>query len=184
MIGSPTNIRWSYSDAKALEEAVATALNISHGLQVTTVRFFNTVGPKQTGMYGMVLPRFVQSALQNSPIEVHGVGEQSRVFCHVTDAVAAVVALLENQDSIGEVFNVGGAGEISIKDLAKLCIKITDSQSEIRFVPYSSVYPVGFEDMQRRVPNTEKIFQLTGWVPKFNIQAIVKDVVNYFQKSD
>lgn len=178
IIGAPTNIRWSYSDAKAIEEALATSLFHTQNLRVTTVRFFNTVGPKQSGMYGMVLPRFIESALGNREIVVYGDGNQSRVFCHVNDAVNAVELLLENDQSVGEVYNVGGVGEISINDLAKLCIKMTGSESEIKHIPYEVAYPIGFEDMFRRVPDTKKIKALTGWESKIEIEEIIQDIVN------
>ena len=179
VIGSPQNIRWSYSDAKAIEEAMARALNIYEGLPVTTVRFFNTVGPRQTGRYGMVLPRFVRSAIKNEDLLVHGNGNQSRVFCHVSDAVRAVDKLVKLDSSIGEVFNVGGKSEITILELAELIIKKTNSKSKIALVPYGDVYPIGFEDMQRRVPNTEKIRLATSWVPEKDLEFIINDVVEY-----
>ena len=151
VVGAPQKIRWTYSDAKALEEAIAHSLFLERGLQVTTVRFFNTVGPRQTGRYGMVIPRFVKSALENKNLEVYGDGTQSRVFCHVNDAVMATTALLKNEKSVGEVFNIGGVGEISIKDLANSIILQTNSNSKIDFVPYEIAYTRGFEDMARRV---------------------------------
>ena len=180
VIGSPQNIRWSYSDAKAIEEATASALNKSEGLKVTTVRFFNTVGPRQTGQYGMVVPRFVQSALANEEIQVYGDGNQTRVFCHVSDAIAAVVKLAETDSSIGEVYNVGGVGEISINNLAKKIVSTTKSVSNIRHIPYDQAYPAGFEDMQRRVPDTSKIESAIGWKPLMTLEDIIQDVSNYF----
>ena len=176
VIGTPQNIRWSYSDAKAIEEAIARSLFLEKQLPVTTVRFFNTVGPRQTGKYGMVVPRFVQSALSNKPLVVHGDGTQSRVFCHVNDAINGVLRLLSHQESIGEVFNIGGEGEISINELAAKVISITKSKSEITHIPYIDAYPIGFEDMQRRVPDTTKIRNLTGWKPTFDIGSIIKSV--------
>ena len=178
VIGAPQNIRWSYSDAKAIEEAMARSLFLTTQLPVTTVRFFNTVGPRQTGKYGMVVPRFVQAALQNKDLVVHGDGTQSRVFCHVEDAIAGLLELLEHKESIGEVFNIGGEGEISINDLAKEIIAVTNSSSKIVHIPYVEAYPEGFEDMQRRVPNTSKIRNLTGWEPKNNLEEIIKSVVS------
>jgi UDP-glucose 4-epimerase len=178
VIGAPQNIRWSYSDAKAIEEAMARSLFLTTQLPVTTVRFFNTVGPRQTGKYGMVVPRFVQAALQNKDLVVHGDGTQSRVFCHVEDAIAGLLELLEYKESIGEVFNIGGEGEISINDLAKEIIAVTNSSSKIVHIPYVEAYPEGFEDMQRRVPNTGKIRNLTGWEPKNNLEEIIKSVVS------
>ena len=181
VIGSPQNIRWSYSDAKAIEEATATALNKSQGLKVTTVRFFNTVGPRQTGQYGMVVPRFVKSALANEEIQVYGDGNQTRVFCHVNDAIAAVVNLAETDLSIGEVYNVGGVGEISINNLAEKIISTTESASNIRHISYDQAYPSGFEDMQRRVPDTSKIQSAIGWKPQMSLEDIILDVSNYFK---
>jgi UDP-glucose 4-epimerase len=181
VIGSPQNIRWSYSDAKAIEEATATALNKSQGLKVTTVRFFNTVGPRQTGQYGMVVPRFVQSALANEEIQVYGDGNQTRVFCHVNDAIAAVVKLAETDSTISEVYNVGGVGEISINNLAEKIISTTKSASNIRHIPYDQAYPSGFEDMQRRVPDTSKIQSAIGWKPQMSLEDIIQDVSNYFK---
>ncbi|CAN2246185.1 WcaG Nucleoside-diphosphate-sugar epimerases [actinobacterium SCGC AAA044-D11] len=181
VIGSPQNIRWSYSDAKAIEEAMARSLNIYEGLPVTTIRFFNTVGPRQTGKYGMVLPRFVKSALGNEDICVYGDGMQSRVFCHVSDAISAVKELINFESSVGEVFNVGGETEITIVDLAEFIIKETNSKSKIVFLPYESVYPIGFEDMQRRVPNTEKIRFATSWAPEKDLKFIINDVTKYLK---
>ena len=177
VIGNPQNIRWSYSDAKAIEESMARALNIQQGLPVTTVRFFNTVGPRQTGQYGMVLPKLAQSALKGEDLLVHGDGTQSRVFCHVVDAISAVIALVQTDKTIGEVYNVGGVGETSINELANKIISQSNSSSKIRHVPYSDVYPVGFEDMQRRVPNTDKIRNEIGWASKKSLAEIIEDVI-------
>lgn len=176
VVGAPQNWRWTYSDAKALEEAVATIMHKEKGLPVTTLRFFNTVGPRQTGAYGMVLPRFVKAAKENQPLIVHGDGSQSRVFGHVSDAVEAVFSLIENEKSIGEVFNIGGQGEITIKELAEKVIAQTNSKSEIKYIPYKEAYGAGFEDMQRRVPNIEKIKALSGWVPKRDLTQIISDI--------
>jgi UDP-glucose 4-epimerase len=178
VIGSPQKLRWSYSDAKALEEATAYSLNITHGLAVTTVRFFNTVGPRQTGMYGMVIPRFVKAALENEPLKIFGNGLQSRVFCHVFDTVKAVLLLSTNDKTIGEVFNIGGKGEINILDLAKTIIQQLNSNSKIVFVDYKDAYPIGFEDMDRRVPDVTKVKLATGWTPKLNLNSIIEDVAN------
>lgn len=176
VIGTPQNIRWSYSDAKAIEEAIARSLFLEKGLPVTTVRFFNTVGPRQTGKYGMVVPRFVNSAIKNEDLIVHGDGTQSRVFCHVSDAVSGLISLLNTEKSIGDVFNIGGVGEISINALAEKVISITGSNSKIIHIPYDQAYPVGFEDMQRRVPNTKKIETLTGWKPEYSIDEIILSI--------
>ena len=177
VVGNPQNFRWTYSDAKALEEASARVLYLSHNLPVTTLRFFNTVGPRQTGKYGMVLPRFIESALAGESIKVHGDGKQSRVFCHVLDVIDAVSRVIDNEETLGEVYNVGGEGEISILNLAKKVKDLTKSSSPIEFVPYRDAYPEGFEDIERRVPDTKKIRSLTGWEPKLGIDQIILDIV-------
>jgi len=176
VVGTPQKLRWTYSDAKALEEATAYSLFITKQLKVTTIRFFNTVGPRQTGKYGMVIPRFVQAAVENKPINIFGDGSQTRVFCHVYDATKAIKLLAFEEKSIGEVFNVGGVGEISILDLAKKIIKKLNSNSEIIFTNYSDAYQIGYEDMQRRVPSISKIKALTGWQPENNLENIISDV--------
>ena len=180
VVGAPQKIRWTYSDAKALEEAVAHTLHKTHGLKVTTVRFFNTVGPRQTGRYGMVVPRFVQAALRNEDITIYDDGSQSRVFCHVEDAVRAVLSLLHSDSTIGDYFNVGGVGETTIKELAQQIIKQTNSQSSIKFIPYTDAYPEGFEDMQRRVPDVSKIKQAVGWSPTHTLDSIIDSVAKSF----
>jgi UDP-glucose 4-epimerase len=181
VIGSPQNIRWTYSDAKALEESIAHSLYLQNKLEVTTVRFFNTVGPRQTGMYGMVLPRFVSAALLNDPIRIFGDGEQTRVFCHVDDAVKAAIGLMSATTTIGQVFNVGGFGEISMNELAKKIVQMTNSSSEIIHVPYSEAYPSGYEDMMRRVPNTSKIKKFIGWEPIKDLNQIIEDVAKFLK---
>jgi UDP-glucose 4-epimerase len=181
VIGAPQKIRWSYSDAKAIEEAIATTLFQRQALPVTTARLFNTVGPRQSANYGMVLPKLVQSALNNEPLTVFGDGKQTRVFCHVSDAVRGLLALADSQKSIGDVFNVGGVGEISIKDLAAKVIKATGSKSEIKLLDYQQAYPAGFEDMARRVPDITKIKSVIGWQPEHDIDSIIADVIKYFK---
>ena len=176
VVGTPQKIRWTYSDAKALEEAVAHALFLTKGLKVTTVRLFNTVGPRQTGHYGMVVPRFVQSALKNEPITIYGDGTQSRVFCHVADAVRAIVTLSSTDSAIGEVYNDGGVGEVTILELANKIIERTNSSSKITFTPYDEAYSVGYEDMQRRVPDITKVKKAIGWAPEKNLDNIIDDV--------
>ena len=180
VVGAPQKIRWTYSDAKALEEAVAHTLHKTHGLKVTTVRFFNTVGPRQTGQYGMVVPRFVQAALKNEDITIYDDGSQSRVFCHVEDAVRAVLSLLDTDSTVGDYFNVGGVGETTIKELAQQIIRQTNSQSTIKFIPYSDAYPAGFEDMQRRVPDVSKIKKAVGWTPTHTLDSIIDSVAKNF----
>ena len=176
VIGTPQKLRWTYSDAKALEEATAHFLFLTKQLRVTTIRFFNTVGPRQTGKYGMVIPRFVRAAIENKPLKVFGNGSQSRVFCHVNDSVKAILALTINDKTIGEVFNIGGKGEISILDLGKLIIKQTNSKSEITFTEYEDAYAAGFEEMARRVPDISKLTKFTGWEPKLDLDSIINDV--------
>jgi UDP-glucose 4-epimerase len=176
VIGTPQKLRWTYSDAKALEEATAHFLFLTKQLRVTTIRFFNTVGPRQTGKYGMVIPRFVKAAIENKPVKIFGDGSQTRVFCHVSDSVKAILALSINDKTIGEVFNLGGKGEISILDLAKLIIKQTNSKSMITFTEYKDAYATGFEEMVRRVPDISKLSNFTGWEPKLSLNRIIDDV--------
>jgi UDP-glucose 4-epimerase len=183
VVGSPQKIRWSYSDAKAIEEAMAFSLNQEKGLKVTTARLFNTVGPRQSAHYGMVVPRFVRSALKNEPISIYGDGTQSRVFCHVHDAIEALLALVVTDKSINEVYNVGGTGEITIKELADRVIKETKSQSSTEYIPYEKAYAPGFEDMHRRVPDISKIKQDLNWAPKKNLVQIIADVADHISRS-
>jgi UDP-glucose 4-epimerase len=180
VIGTPQKLRWTYSDAKALEEAAAHFLYLTEKLNVTTIRFFNTVGPRQTGKYGMVIPRFIKAAIENSPLKIFGDGSQSRVFCHVNDSVKAILGLASNNKTIGEVFNVGGVGEISISDLARKIIKQTSSNSEIIFVDYEDAYSRGFEDMARRVPDISKIKSFINWEPQLDLNDIIEDVIKSY----
>ena len=181
VIGSPQAIRWSYSDAKAIEEATAAVLHQTQGLQVTTVRFFNTVGPRQTGKYGMVIPRFVQSAIKQQPLKVYGDGKQTRVFCHIDDAIEALLLLSASSETIGEVYNLGGVGELSINELADKVVNLTKSTSKVEHLPYSEAYSFGYEDMQRRVPDISKIKKTINWVPKRDINEIIVDTASYFK---
>ena len=176
VVGAPQKIRWTYSDAKAIEEAMAFALNQEKNLLVTTVRLFNTVGPRQTGRYGMVVPRFVQAALNNEPLTIYGDGTQSRVFCHVHDAVQAIVTMAANDETIGDVFNVGGTGEVTIKQLAEKVIALTGSKSPVTYTSYSDAYPAGFEDIQRRVPDISKVKSAIGWAPTKDLTQIISDI--------
>ena len=176
VVGAPQKIRWTYSDAKAIEEAMAFALYLEKELSVTTVRLFNTVGPRQTGRYGMVLPRFVQAALKNEPITIYGDGTQSRVFCHVVDAVQAITTLATSDSTIGDVYNVGGTGEVTIKHLAEQVLAITGSASAITYTPYSEAYPAGFEDILRRVPDISKIKSEINWAPTKDLANIISDI--------
>ena len=181
VVGPPQKLRWSYSDAKALEEATAYSLFLTKKLKVTTVRFFNTVGPRQTGKYGMVIPRFIKSAIENKSINIFGDGSQTRVFCHVNDAVEALL-LTRIDKSVGEVFNVGGKGEISILDLAKLVVSRLNSKSKIIFTNYEDAYSTGFEEMMRRVPDIRKINTFTGWEPRIPLETIIDDVAHSLLK--
>ena len=183
VVGSPQKIRWSYSDAKAIEEAMAVALNQEKDLQVTTARLFNTVGPRQSGQYGMVVPRFIKAALNNEPINIYGDGTQSRVFCHVQDAIEALLQLVASDKTVNEVYNVGGTGEISIKHLAETIIKKTNSKSTIVYIPYEKAYAAGFEDMQRRVPDISKIRDALNWSPKRDLSQIISDVATHITNS-
>jgi UDP-glucose 4-epimerase len=176
VVGAPQKIRWTYSDAKAIEEATAFALHQEKKLPVTTVRLFNTVGPRQTGRYGMVVPRFVQAALKNEALTIYGDGTQSRVFCHVDDAVQAIVTMASNDATIGDVYNVGGTGEVTIKQLAEQVLKVTGSTSTITYTPYSDAYPAGFEDIQRRVPDISKVKNAIGWAPTKDLTQIISDI--------
>jgi UDP-glucose 4-epimerase len=182
LIGAPQNFRWIYSDSKAIEEAIATYLGISKNLRVTIARLFNIVGPRQSSSYGMVLPSFIKSAIMGESVVVHGDGSQKRVFCHVNDAVDALIGLAKNSNTIREVFNVGGLAEISIIDLARLVIEKTHSSSEISFKPYSEVYPVGFEDMLRRQPDLTKIKNFINWSPNLSLEQIIQDSISSHQR--
>jgi UDP-glucose 4-epimerase len=176
VVGAPQKIRWTYSDAKAIEEAMAFALHQEKNLSVTTVRLFNTVGPRQTGRYGMVVPRFVHAALKNEPITIYGDGTQSRVFCHVLDAVSAIATMAATDSTIGDVYNVGGTGEVTIKQLAEQVLSVTGSNSEITYTPYSDAYPAGFEDIQRRVPDISKVKGAIGWTPTKDLKQIISEI--------
>jgi len=178
IIGTPQKLRWSYSDSKALEEASAHYLFLEKNLKVTTVRLFNTVGPRQSGEFGMVIPRFVSAALSGSPLHIFGDGAQSRVFCHVKDTVKAILDLANQENTIGEVFNIGGKFEISILELAKFVIKNLKSKSEIKYTSYDVAYSSGFEDMVRRVPDISKIKNYIGWEPIIPLDVIIKDVAS------
>jgi len=176
VVGAPQKIRWTYSDAKAIEEAMAFALHQEKKLAVTTVRLFNTVGPRQTGRYGMVVPRFVQAALNNEPLTIYGDGTQSRVFCHVDDAVAAIAKMVATNATTGDVYNVGGTGEVTIKQLAEQVLEVTGSKSAITYTTYSDAYPAGFEDIQRRVPDISKVKSAIGWAPTKDLKKIISDI--------
>ena len=181
ILGAPVTLRWSYSEAKAIDESLAYAYWVEKKLETRIVRFFNTVGPRQLGVYGMVVPRFVQFALKNEPITIYGNGEQTRCFGHVLDAVDAVVRIAFAENTIGKVINIGNDFEISISNLAKRVIEQTKSKSEIVYVPYEEAYGNGFEDMERRVPNIELIKSLVGWEPKRDLSAMISDISDFLK---
>ncbi|MBN1912913.1 MAG: GDP-mannose 4,6-dehydratase [Candidatus Omnitrophica bacterium] len=183
ILGSPLKSRWSYSTAKAVDEMLAYVYWKEYGLPAIIVRLFNTVGPRQTGAYGMVVPRFVEQALKNKPITIYGNGKQSRCFLHVKDAVSALVKLSKEPKSTGDVFNIGSQEEITIEQLAREIIKITGSKSKLIYIPYEKAYEEGFEDMQRRVPDIGKIKKLVGFKPTYKLSEIIKDIIAYLKKN-
>ncbi len=183
LIGSPTHSRWSYACSKLLDEFFLMAYHQNSNMPGTVVRFFNIVGPRQTGKYGMVLPRFVEAALNNQPIRVFGTGEQSRCFCHVSDCVRALYGLAQNSESYGEIYNIGSQRSITMMELAKLVISELNSSSEIEVIPYDQAYAKGFEDMLRRAPNTQKISNLLGWYPEFSLEQIIGDVAKQISEA-
>ena len=179
IIGHPLKSRWSYSEAKAVDESLAYFYYLENKLPIRIVRFFNTVGPRQVGNYGMVVPRFVSAALNNQPLQVYGNGDQIRCFCHVDDAVRALLLVVDSDKAVGNVFNIGNNQQISILELAKKIIEITGSKSEIVKLPYSEAYSEGFEDMQRRVPDISKIKNALGWTPQIGLDQIIKDIAAF-----
>jgi UDP-glucose 4-epimerase len=182
IIGHPLKSRWSYSEAKAVDESLAYFYYLENKLPIRIVRFFNTVGPRQVGHYGMVVPRFVSAALKNERLSVYGSGDQIRCFCHVSDAVRGLLLVIDSDKAVGEVFNVGNNQQISIMELAKTVIEITGSKSNIEKIAYEKAYPAGFEDMQRRVPDISKIKQVLGWSPEINLDQIIKDIAAFNTK--
>jgi UDP-glucose 4-epimerase len=176
VLGSPLKSRWSYSEAKAIDESMAYFYHQEKGLEVRLIRLFNTVGPRQVGHYGMVVPRFVSAAVSGTALSVYGSGEQIRCFCHVADAVRALLLVMDSDKAIGEVFNVGNNQQISIMELAKKVIAVTGSTSSIEMVDYEKAYPAGFEDMERRVPDISKIERVLGWKPQIGLEQIIKDI--------
>jgi UDP-glucose 4-epimerase len=179
VLGPSAISRWSYACSKLLDEFLALAYHKERDLPVTVLRLFNTVGPRQTGRYGMVIPRFVRAALRGEPLHVYGDGQQTRCFTYVGDAVRAMQLLMDHPNAVGEVFNVGNPEEVSIESVARRVIDLADSDSEIRFVPYDQAYEAGFEDMRRRVPSIEKLSRLTGYRPTLNLDAILQTVLDY-----
>jgi UDP-glucose 4-epimerase len=183
IIGSPLKSRWSYSAAKGLDESLGYFYFSEFGLPVRLVRLFNTVGPRQVGNYGMVVPRFVSAALAGDDLVVYGDGKQSRCFAHVADVVAALLLVIDSKDAVGEVFNIGNDREISIMELAKLVIAKTGSASSIVSKFYDDAYGAGFEDMSRRVPDISKIKRVLGWSPKLGLEEIIGDIAAHLKSS-
>jgi len=183
ILGSPLKARWGYSTAKALDELLAYIYWRQKKVPSVIVRLFNTVGPRQTGNYGMVVPRFVNQALKDENITVYGDGKQSRCFLHVKDAVTTLIKLMNNKDAVGKVFNIGSQEEITIEELAKRVIEVTKSKSELIYIPYDKAYEEGFEDMQRRVPDTTKVNNAVGFAPTINLEGIIKSVVEYCRQN-
>jgi UDP-glucose 4-epimerase len=179
VLGSPLLVRWTYSEAKALDESLAVIYGKDFGLPFVIGRFFNTVGPRQTGAYGMVLPSFVKAAINNSPLQVYGDGTQSRVFCHVEDAIEGMHRIFFDPKHEGEAFNIGGEGEVSIAELAQIVIEECGSSSAIEMIPYEKAYKPGFEETMRRIPDTTKLRAATGWAPKKSLREIIRDVAEY-----
>ena len=182
VLGATTKGRWSYAASKALDEFLALSYWKEKKQPVIVVRFFNTVGPRQTGRYGMVLPNFVKRALDGQPIEVYGSGQQSRCFCDVRDTMEALLRLMPLNAAVGEVINIGNTEEVTIENLAKIVKHRTGSHSSIQFVPYDKAYEPGFEDMMRRVPSIEKLHSLTGFRPQTNLADIIDRVSAYFRQ--
>lgn len=177
LLGSTSNLRWSYAIAKALDECLALSYSQENRVETVIIRLFNTTGPRQTGRYGMVLPNFVTQALQNEPLSVHGTGQQSRCFGHVRDVVESLFRLMSTDNTVGQVFNIGNDQEITIENLARRVIELTGSSSEIHKIPYEDVYPNGFEDMQRRVPDVSKLESYTGFRPRTPLDEIIRDLM-------
>ena len=181
VMGPTIKSRWSYAESKAIDEFLSLAYHKQFGVPIVICRFFNTVGPRQTGTYGMVIPRFVQQALAGQPLRVFGSGEQTRCFCNVKDTVRAVVALAEKPEAVGEIYNVGSQEEISMRALAERVLARTGSGAGITTVPYDEAYEVGFEDMQRRVPGIDKIKAAIGWAPTIKLDETLDEVIAYFK---
>ncbi|MEE2649469.1 MAG: GDP-mannose 4,6-dehydratase [Acidobacteriota bacterium] len=179
LLGATSKSRWAYAASKMVDEFLGLAYCREFGLDVVPFRLFNTIGPRQTGQYGMVVPRFIRQALGGEPITVYGDGSQRRCFCDVRDVVPAILGLAGHSDAPGRVYNIGGTEEVSIQELAERVVEMTGSDSQITKVPYSEAYAPGFEDMERRVPDTERIHELLGWKPKRGLREILSDVISY-----
>ncbi len=183
VMGPTTKSRWSYAESKAIDEFLSLAYHKQFDVPVVICRFFNTVGPRQTGTYGMVIPRFVQQALAGEPLRVYGTGEQTRCFCNVKDTVRAVAALAARPEAVGEIYNVGSQEEITVRALAERVLARTGSAAEIVSVPYDEAYEVGFEDMLRRVPSIQKVKDAIGWQPTIRLDETLDEVIGYFRKA-
>jgi nucleoside-diphosphate-sugar epimerase len=183
VLGPTTKSRWSYSCAKAIDEFLALAYLKEKKLPIIIVRLFNTVGPRQTGQYGMVVPRFVQQALSGKPLTVYGDGSQQRCFGYVGDVVGALVGLMEHPGAVGQIFNIGNTEEVSILELAKRVIKLTNSSSTITLVPYDVAYEAGFEDMARRIPDLSRVKSLIGYQPKVSLDEIINRIAHHLQET-
>jgi UDP-glucose 4-epimerase len=181
--GPVTERRWLYADSKAMDEFLALGFHQERGLDCVIARFFNTVGPRQSGQYGMVIPRFVERAVAGAPLEVHGDGMQTRSFCHVSDTVRATVDLMEAREISGEIFNVGSSECVCILDLARRVLELTGSKSELTFVPHSEVYGLGIEDVLHREPSIEKIRTAIGWQPSLDLDRILDDVIDHTRRA-
>jgi UDP-glucose 4-epimerase len=182
VMGPTVKSRWSYAGSKAMDEFLALAYHKQFGVPVVICRFFNTVGPRQTGMYGMVVPRLAKQAVAGQPLHVYGDGQQTRCFCNVKDTVRAVVGLAAEPEAVGEIFNVGSSDEITILDLARRVIARSGSKSAIQLIPYEQAYEAGFEDMRRRVPDTSKIEALIGWQPTISLDQTLDEVIGEFRQ--
>jgi UDP-glucose 4-epimerase len=181
VFGATTVTRWAYATSKALDEFLALAYHRSQNLPVVIGRFFNTVGPRQSAQYGMVIPRFVRQALQGDPITVYDDGLQTRCFCNVRDVVRAILLLIESPEAEGQVFNIGSTEEISVKALAEMVKRSTKSSSEVTFIPYHQAYNGGFEDMRQRIPDVQKIRRVTGWKPEIPLAKTLDEIIEYFR---
>jgi UDP-glucose 4-epimerase len=181
IIGSTQITRWLYANSKATDEFLALAYHRERGLPVVIIRFFNTIGPRQTGQYGMVVPRFVQQALRDEPLTVYGDGQQTRCFTDVRDAVSAVTGLMQTPAAAGQIFNIGNSREITIEQLARTVIRMTGSSASIRYLPYEQVYERGFEDMRRRVPEVSKLRAAIGFAPEIPLERALESIIHGFQ---
>lgn len=178
ILGATSNLRWSYACAKMCDEVLALSYHRERELPATVLRFFNTTGPRQSGDFGMVLPKFIEAALEGRPLIVHGEGSQTRCFCHVLDVVEAVYRLFERPETVGKAYNIGTNEEVTIAELARTVVEVTGSKSEIQFIPYKDAYGTGFEDMQRRLPDLTRIEEATGFRPSMPLSRIISDLID------